>query len=121
VCVGKYTDEALKAKGWDKVEAEKWAARLAQREAGYEKRYKNLASTCMKTATGRDRKVVPTVAALLALNIMPSIPMPCERVAKKRENSCGAAATAKRQKQAKQLARGDKSCSTGIPARGNIM
>ena len=108
-----YTAEALKGMGWDKLEKDRWHCRLQAREAAYETRYQNLASTCNVTVTGRDRKRVATLAELQALDIMPTIAAAGTKEKKKRKSSCGKEAAGDRVKRARALASGMAGSNTG--------
>jgi hypothetical protein len=108
-----YTAEALKGKGWDKLEKDRWQERLQAREAAYEARYQNLASTCNVTVTGCDRKRVATVAQLQALDIMPTIAAAGTKEKEERENSCGKGAAGDREKSTRALTSGMAGSHTG--------
>jgi hypothetical protein len=109
-----YTAKALKGKGWDKLERDRWQERLQARDAAYEARYQNLASTCNVTVTGRDRTRVAKVAELQALDYMPTSAAAGTKEKKKRKRRCGKEAAGDRVKRARALASGMAGSNTGF-------
>jgi hypothetical protein len=118
--IGLYSAESLKEKGWEGVEQERWKTMLAAREAVYEVQLENYWSTCTHGPSGRERR--PIVEAEVLAEFNPEMPAPGEKANRhKRTSHFSRLATAARKKQKKQQKAGDRSSSTGIPARKNRM
>ena len=114
-----YSEEEMHKHGWSKQQRTEWNQRQDHREAAYKKQYENLVSTCWHTASGRKRGDIVSVFELAKCN--PIVLKPGQIVAKNRMSCLSRKQATARKKVVKNLEKGDKSCSTGIPARGNRM